>query len=151
MSNVQLHTLPTYTPLSSPLTGYKHHAIECLACSNTVSCNHTDSVIHSMHQRQSGDIPNKLQVCRSIKCHHCAIDGDLEWHRCSKLTQNNSHNHASHKSFTKLTVYSSTGCPPVSLSVTVTCTSLSDNALVATVPMTGAVYRERECHEDCRE
>ena len=51
-----------------------------------------------------------------------------------------------YKSFTKLTVYSSTGCPPVSLSVTVTCTSLSDNALVVTVPITGAVYRERECY-----
>ena len=48
-----------------------------------------------------------------------------------------------YKSFTELTVYSSTGCPPVSLSVTVTCTSLSDNALVVTVPMTGAVYKER--------
>ena len=57
-----------------------------------------------------------------------------------------SHNtsNMAYKSFTKLTVYSSTGCPPLSLSVTVTCTSLSDNALVATVPMTGAVYRERE-------
>ena len=36
-------------------------------------------------------------------------------------------------------MYSSTGCPPLSLSVTVTWASLSDNALVATVPMTGAV------------
>ena len=151
MSNVQLHTLQTYVHTThhcqDPLTGYKHHAIECLACSNTVSCNHTDSVIHSMHQRQSGDIPNKLQVCRSTKCHRCAIDGDLEWRRCSKLTQS----HACHKSFTKLTVYSSTGCPPVSFSMTVTWTSLSDNALVATVPMTGAVYREKECYEGCRE
>ena len=66
-----------------------------------------------------------------------------------------SHNtsHMAYKSFTKLTVYSSTGCPPLSLSVTVTWTSLSDNALAATVPMTGAVHREREreCYEGCRE
>ena len=57
-----------------------------------------------------------------------------------------SHNtsHMAYKSFTKLTVYSSTGCPPVSLSVTVTCTSLSDRASAVTVPMTGAVERETE-------
>ena len=54
-----------------------HHAIECLACSNSVPCHHTDSVSHSMHQRQSCDSPNELQVCRSTECHHCAIDGDL--------------------------------------------------------------------------
>ena len=64
-----------------------------------------------------------------------------------------SHNtsHMAYKSFTKLTVYSSTGCPPSSLSVTVTCTSLSDSASAVTVLMTGAVYREREGYEGCRE
>ena len=78
----------------APLTGYKHHASEYLACSNTVPCNHTDSVSHSMHQRQSCHIPNEVQVCRSTdhECHHCAIDCDLEWSgACSKLTQNHSH------------------------------------------------------------
>ena len=126
----------------APLTGYKHHASECLACSNTVPCHHTDSVSHSIHQRHSCHIPNELQVCRSTKCHHCAIDGDLEWGGCRRLKQNHSHKHTSHmayKSFSELTVYSSTGCPPVLLSVTVAWMSLSESALVATVPMTGAV------------
>ena len=62
-----------------PLTGYKHRASECLTVSNTVACNHTDSVSHSIHQRQSCDIPNKLQVCRSVKHHHCPIDEDLTY------------------------------------------------------------------------
>ena len=47
--------------------------------------------------------------------------------------------HKPYKASTKLTVYSSTGCPPLSLSVTVTCTSLSDTTSVTTLPMTGAM------------
>ena len=88
---VQQHTYTPHTIVKPLLTGCKHHASECLACSNVVPCHHTDSVSHSMHQRQSCDIPNELQVCRSIdhECHHCAIDCDLEWSgACSKLTQN---------------------------------------------------------------
>ena len=78
---------------------------------------------------------------------HAPLDSTLHV-MCQPPPSHNTSNMA-YKSFTKLTLYSSTGCPPLSLSVTVTCTSLSDNALVATVPMTGGVYREREkeCYE----
>ena len=63
--------------LAVPLTRYTETASECLTVSNAVPCNHTDRVSHSIHQRQSCHIPNKLEVCRSVKHHHCPIDGDL--------------------------------------------------------------------------
>ena len=73
--------LPTLVLL---LTGYTEIASECLAVSNAVPCHHTDSVSHSIHQRQSCDIPS-----RSIEQHCGTVDCDLQHQKslthCSTL------------------------------------------------------------------
>ena len=121
--------------LALPLTGYTEIASEGLACFNAVPCHHTDSVSHSIHQRQSCDIPS-----RSTE-HHCSTtDCDLTPEGCIHSTMTHSQSSIPHA---KLTVYSKTGCPPSSLTVMSTWTVYSVRARASTSLTVGTAQLRR--------